>query len=331
MNRAIVPVILMLIFCTLYSGCSTHPNAGKIPLKIVAAGSLLVPFSELESQYEALNPDIDVQVEGHGSIQAIRQVTDLYRKFDVVAVADESLIPDLMYRTSQETGKNFTDWYAPFARNEMVLAYTGKSLYQTEINETNWPDILAKPDVRVGFSNPMLDAAGYRALMVTMLAGDYYGDQTIFPRVIGNHFNPPLVMENSAQGHMVRLPEVPHPSGQHIVIRDGSIFLLSLLAAGGIDYAFEYRSVAEAQNLSYVNLPPEINLASPDYEEWYAKSRVILGFPRFSSIGQERDGRPIVYAMTVPSDATHPEEGQKFLQFVLEYEKIGETGWPAPL
>jgi len=226
MNRAIVPVILMLIFCTLYSGCSTHPNTGKIPLKVVAAGSLLVPFSELESQYEALNPDIDVQVEGHGSIQAIRQVTDLYRKFDVVAVADESLIPDLMYRPSRETGKNFTDWYVPFARNEMVIAYTEKSLYHTEINETNWPEILAKPDVRVGFSNPMLDAAGYRALMVTMLAGDYYGDQTIFPRVIGNHFAPPLVMENSAQDYTVRLPEVPHPSDQHIVIRDGSIFLL---------------------------------------------------------------------------------------------------------
>ncbi|HII75947.1 MAG TPA: tungstate ABC transporter substrate-binding protein WtpA [Methanolinea sp.] len=331
MNRAIVPVILMLIFCTLYSGCSTHPNTGKIPLKVVAAGSLLVPFSELESQYEALNPDIDVQVEGHGSIQAIRQVTDLYRKFDVVAVADESLIPDLMYRPSRETGKNFTDWYVPFARNEMVIAYTEKSLYHTEINETNWPEILAKPDVRVGFSNPMLDAAGYRALMVTMLAGDYYGDQTIFPRVIGNHFDPPLVMENSAQGYTVRLPEVPHPSDQHIVIRDGSIFLLSLLAAGGIDYAFEYRSVAEAQNLSYVNLPPEINLASTDYEDWYAKSHVILGFPRFSSIGQERGGRPIVYAMTVPSDATHPDEGQKFLQFVLGHEKIGERGWPASL
>ena len=331
MNRAIFPVILMLFSCILFGGCSMHQDSGKIPLKVVAAGSLLVPFSELESRYEALNPDIDVQVEGHGSIQAIRQVTDLYRKFDVVAVADESLIPDLMYRPSRETGKNFTDWYVPFARNEMVIAYTEKSLYRTEINETNWPDILARPEVRVGFSNPMLDAAGYRAIMVTMLAGDYYGDQTIFPRVIGDHFDPPLVMEESAQGHTVRLPEVPRPADQHIVIRDGSIFLLSLLAAGGIDYAFEYKSVTEAQDFFYVSLPEEINLASPDYEEWYARSHVILGFPRFSSIGQERDGRPIVYAMTVPSDAPYPDEGQKFLQFVLGHEKIGERGWPASL
>jgi len=331
MNRAIVPVILMLFFCTLFSGCSTNQDTGRIPLKVVAAGSLLVPFSELESQYEALNPDIDVQVEGHGSIQVIRQVTDLYRKFDVVAVADESLIPDLMYRPSRETGRNFTNWYIPFARNEMVIAYTGKSLYHEEINETNWPDILARPDVRVGFSNPMLDAAGYRALMVAMLAGDYYGDQTIFRRVIGDHFDPPLVMEDSLEVHTVRLPEVPRLSGPHVVIRDGSIFLLSLLAAGGLDYAFEYRSVSEAQNFSYVALPPEINLASPEYEDWYGRSRVILGFQRFSSIGQERRGRPIVYAMTVPSDATYPDEGQKFLQFVLGHEKIGERGWPASL
>lgn len=331
MNRAIIPVILMLFFCNLFSGCSTNQDTGRIPLKVVAAGSLLVPFSELESRYEALNPAIDVQVEGHGSIQAIRQVTDLYRKFDVVAVADESLIPDLMYRPSRETGRNFTNWYIPFARNEMVIAYTGKSLYHEEINETNWPDILARPDVRVGFSNPMLDAAGYRALMVAMLAGDYYGDQTIFRRVIGDHFDPPLVMEDSLEVHTVRLPEVPRLSGPHVVIRDGSIFLLSLLAAGGLDYAFEYRSVSEAQNFSYVALPPEINLASPEYEDWYGRSRVILGFQRFSSIGQERRGRPIVYAMTVPSDAIHPDQGQKFLEFVLENEKIGERGWPASL
>lgn len=331
MNMRIFPAIIILVIIVLTTGCTTNQETGRIPLKVVAAGSLIIPFSEIELRYEAVHPDIDVQVEGHGSIQAIRQVTDLYRTFDVVAVADESLIPDLMYRPSKETGKNFTEWYVPFARNEMVIAYTGKSQYHGEINGTNWPEILARPDVRVGFSNPMLDAAGYRTLMVGMLATDYYGDRDIFQRIIGDHFDPPLPVEISNSAYTVRLPEVLHPSDPHIAIRDGSIFLMSLLAAGGLDYAFEYRSVTEAQNFSYVALPPEINLASPEYADEYGKAHVILGFQRFSSIGQERSGRPIVYAMTVPTDAAHPDEAHRFIQFVLAQEREGVPGWPVIL
>ncbi len=326
-----IPVLIVLLLCILIAGCIQGQGSGKTPLKIVAAGSLLTPFSQIEDRYEKVNPDIDLQVEGHGSIQAIRQVTDLSRPFDVVAVADEALIPDLMYRPSGEGGKNFTDWYVPFARNEMVIAYTGKSRYHDEINATNWPGILSRPDVRVGFSNPMLDAAGYRALMVTMLAGDYYEDQGLFQEVIGNHFNPPLQVEKDGVNLTVRLPEVLRPSGQHVAVRDGSIFLMSLLAAGGIDYAFEYRSVAEAQDFHYLTLPPEINLAHTGYADRYEKVRVILGFQRFSSIGQERIGRPIVYAMTIPSNAQHSEEGQHFIQFVQDQSMLGEWGWPAPL
>lgn len=326
-----IPVLIVFVICILIAGCIQGQDSGKTPLKIVAAGSLLTPFSQIEDRYENANPDIDLQVEGHGSIQAIRQVTDLSRPFDVVAVADEALIPDLMYRPSGEGGKNFTDWYVPFARNEMVIVYTGKSRYHDEINATNWPEILSRPDVRVGFSNPMLDAAGYRALMVTMLAEEYYEDQGLFQDLIGNHFNPPLRMEKDGVNLTVRLPEVLRPSGQHIAVRDGSIFLMSLLAAGGIDYAFEYRSVAEAQDFHYLTLPPEINLAHTEYADRYERARVILGFQRFSSIGQERIGRPIVYAMTIPSNAPHPEQGQHFIQFVKDQSMLGEWGWPAPL
>lgn len=327
----IFPAVFLILAGVLISGCIMDHETGRVPLRVVAAGSLLVPFSEIEPRYEALHPGIDVQVEGHGSIQAIRQVTDLYRNFDVVAVADESLIPDLMYRPSEETGKNFTDWYVPFARNEMVIAYTQKSMYHDEITSANWPEILARPDVRVGFSNPMLDAAGYRTLMVTMLAGDHYGDREIFSRIIGDHFDPPLHPVSSGSIDTLLLPEVLRPGDQHVAIRDGSIFLMSLLAAGGLDYAFEYRSVTEAQDFPYVTLPSEINLASPEYADTYRKAHVVLGFQRFSSIGQERSGRPIVYAMTIPSDAAHADDAQNFIQFVLDQDDEGVSGWPAPL
>ena len=327
----LVAVVLMgMLFWS--TGCTTREtDYEQTVLKVLPAGSLLQPFEEVEKAFEAEHPDVDVQVEGHGSIQVIRQVTDLHRPIDVVAVADESLIPDLMFRTDPTTGRNFTDTYTPFATNAMVIAYTNKSRYADEIISQNWYQVLSRPDVRVGISNPMLDAAGYRSIMVTLLARRYYQNATLFPVLIGSHFTPSLVVQDEGGIATVTLPEVLRPSDEKLVIRDGSIFVLSHLEAGGIDYAFEYRSVAEGHDLKWVSLPPEIDLSSPDYAEEYGKVRVILGFQRFSAIGQDRTGQPIVYAVTIPNNAPHRELAQEFADLVVQMAKSGGKGWPAPL
>ncbi|OPX67277.1 MAG: Molybdate/tungstate-binding protein WtpA precursor [Methanoregulaceae archaeon PtaB.Bin056] len=332
MRGNLYPVVIAIIIgiFVISSGCTDRP-VEKVPVKVVAAGSLLVPLADAEARYEALHPEIDIQVEGHGSIQAIRQVTEINRPFDVVAVADESLIPDLMYCPVQNGEGNYTDWYTTFARNEMVIAYTANSRYHDEITRDNWYHVLSRPDVRVGFSNPMLDAAGYRALLVTMLAGEEYQDWTIFSRVIGDYFDPPLVVENEDDIQTVRLPQVLKPLGNKIAVRDGSVFLMSLLEAGGIDYAFEYRSVAEAQGVPYIILPDTINLGTDQFNQEYHRARVILGFPRFSVIGSERTGMPILYAATIPSTAVRVEEAREFLEFFLSEVQKGGRGWPEPL
>ena len=327
----LVAVVLIGMLC-LSPGCITQETGHEqTVLKVVPAGSLLQPFDDVEKAFEAQHPGVDVQIEGHGSIQAIRQVTDLHRPIDVVAVADESLIPDLMFRPNTVTGTNFTDTYTPFATNAMVIAFTNKSRYADEITSENWYQVLSRPDVRIGISNPMLDAAGYRSIMVTLLADRYYQNSTIFPVLIGSHFTPPLVAEDIGGIMTVRLPEVLRPSDEKLVIRDGSIFVLSHLEAGGIDYAFEYRSVAEGHNLRWINLPPGIDLSLPDFADEYGRVRVILGFQRFSAIGQERTGQPIVYAITIPNNAPNQELAQEFADVVVQKAKSGGKGWPTPL
>jgi molybdate/tungstate transport system substrate-binding protein len=236
-----------------------------------------------------------------------------------------------MFRTDSNTGKNFTDSYTPFATNAMVIAFTNKSKYADEITTENWFQVLSRPDVRIGISNPMLDAAGYRSIMVSLLADRYYRNTTLFPALIGSHFTPPLEVEDSGGIETIRLPEVLRPSDEKLVIRDGSIFVLSQLEAGGIDYAFEYQNVAEGHNLRWVSLPAEIDLSSPDFADEYGKVRVILGFQRFRAIGQDRIGQPIVYAVTVPNSAPHPALAQEFADLVVRMAKTGGKGWPAPL
>lgn len=312
-------VLALLVFGV---GCTATPPA-KTPVSVMVAGSLVDPLAGFEAEYEAAHPEIDVRVEGHGSIQAIRQVTDLNRSVDVVAVADASLIPDLMVgRTSS---------YTTFGTTEMVIAYTNTSRYAGEIGEVNWAEVLARPDVRLGIANPMLDAAGYRAMLVLLLA-EHEANAPVFGPVLGDHLSPLLAPSANGSGLEVRLPEVVRPAaGGKVVIRDGSVFLLSLLEAGGIDYAFEYRSVAEGRGLRYIRLPPTINLGSATHLDAYRNATVHLGFQRFSAIGTERIGRAIEYAVTVPDSAPHPAAAREFADALVGAANEGRPGWPVPV
>jgi len=103
-------------------------------------------------------------------------------------------------------------------------------------------------------------------------------------------------------------------SSRHI-IRPKSVELLSLLESGELDYAFEYKSVAVQHNLSYVTLPPEINLGHWDKADIYAKVNVTL------SDGSVMVGQPILYGITIPKNAPHADIAVKFLQLLLS-----ETG-----
>ena len=65
-------------------------------LKIFHAGSLSVPFEELEAKFEELHPDVDVQREPAGSAKCVRKITELDSQADILASADYNLIPKMM-------------------------------------------------------------------------------------------------------------------------------------------------------------------------------------------------------------------------------------------
>jgi molybdate/tungstate transport system substrate-binding protein len=306
-------VTLALIAAVALSSACITPGDEKTPLRVIYAGSLIIPFEEMERAFEAVHPGVDVLLEGHGSIQVVRHVTDLQEEYDVLAVADDSLIPDMMY-------PDYADWYVRFARNQVVIAYTDQSLYADEINISNWYEILGRPGVSFGFSNPMFDACGYRTLMLMQLAEGYYGNETIFEELIARLFKSPFPVLEENGTYTIVAPEVFEPQGDKLAIRGGSVQLLALLELGGIDYAFEYKSVAEQHGLRYLELPAEIDLSSEALGAEYERVTVRLGFQRFSSIGIERPGRPIWYAITVPLNAPKRDLALEFVRFVLSEE-----------
>ena len=133
----IFSLILITIGClgSLIRLKHTGGDSEQTPLVVFAAGSLIIPFGDLEKAFESKYPQIDVQAQYHGSIQVIRHATDLHEPIDVVATADASLLPMLMYTTNDpDTGQPYADWYIRFASNHLAIAYQPESMYANEIN-----------------------------------------------------------------------------------------------------------------------------------------------------------------------------------------------------
>jgi molybdate/tungstate transport system substrate-binding protein len=299
------------------TGCT--PKAEATRLSVFIAGSLVVPFKEMERVYEEQHPGVDVQIEAHGSIQVIRHVTEIHDQIDVVVPADYALIPILMYSsTDPETGLPYADWTIQWAGNHLVLAYTPESRYADEINPQNWFEIIARPDVIFGLSDPRFDAAGYRTLMIGQLAETVYDDPTIFEKIFLGRFSQPILTQKDSGRQIIHVPEVLEITGtSNIVMRGGSVALLALLESRDIDYTFQYESVALQHGLSFVELPPELNLGDPAYAADYASVQVQLDFKRFSSVNSVFDGEAIGYGLTIPSSAPNPVGAQSFVEFLL--------------
>ncbi|MDY6911178.1 MAG: tungstate ABC transporter substrate-binding protein WtpA [Chloroflexota bacterium] len=310
--QLMIPAIaLVLIFS--FTACSSH----KTELKVFNAGSLMVPFAEIERAFETEHPNVDVRIEGHGSIQVIRHVTELHEEVDVMAVADYSLLPMMMYDTTMpDTTESYANWHVKFATNRLGIAYTSLSKHAQQITDENWHEILSRPDVAVGISDPRFDSCGYRAFIMCQLANLHYGDH-IFEKVLGE-FSPAIIVEEKDNIHTVVVPEVLRP--QKMFLRGSSVVLLATLQSGDIDYAFMYQSVAEQFELEFLELPPEIDLSSEDHSDYYGRVSCRLSFQRFATVDPEFIGQEIVYGLTVPRNAPHPGLAAEFIAFILSTE-----------
>jgi molybdate/tungstate transport system substrate-binding protein len=252
-------------------------------LAVFNAGSLGRPLREALNGYAATAPGTVVAQENAGSLESARKLTELGKIPDLIALADEAVFPALLWPKQ-------VAWYASFARNEMVLAYTDRSLGAGEITAANWTSILLRPEVRTGRSDPALDPNGYRMLMVLQLEERRSGSKGLAARLLA------------------AMPER--------YIRPKEADLVALLQTGELDYAWSYRSVAQASGLRYLDLPPEIDLGDPSRADLYATASV-----RVPS-GSGRDsvtirGAPILYALSIPKAAADPAGARAFVEWLF--------------
>jgi len=287
-------------------------------LKIFHAGSLSVPMEELENKFEELHPNVDIQREPAGSASCVRKITELGKEADILASADYNLIPSMMM-------PDFADWYVAFAKNQIVIAYTDDSRYSDEIDQDNWYEILRRPDVVYGFSNPNDDPCGYRSQMVTQLAELHYNDDMIYDDLMEANTAIASTLENGT--YLIKMPESEaiEPNTKKIMLRSMETELSSALEMGEIDYFYIYRSVAVQHGFKFLELPPQIDLSSIEYADTYKTVKLEM------ANGKVVSGSPIVYGITIPKNAPQPELAEQFVEFLLGEEGqdvFSECGQP---
>jgi molybdate/tungstate transport system substrate-binding protein len=264
---------------------SARPRSGVAVADTVVvfdAGTLALPIKAVFDSFATRSPAVLVQ-ENAGSLETARKLIDLGRVPDVIALADYEIFPRLL--VPQQTA-----WYVPFARNRMVLAYTDRSKGAAEISPQNWWQVITRPGVEVGRSDPNLDPAGYRALLVFQLAEREY-----------NRPGLANALERAAPARNVR-PK--------------SADLVALLQTGELDYGWGYESVAQAAHLRYVHLSEHIDLGEPADSAFYAHASVrVTGKTPADTVAFR--GEAIVYALSIPTAAPHPTAAARFVAFLL--------------
>lgn len=246
------------------------------------AGSLARPLRSALDSFAA-REGIRVEQESAGSLETARKLTELGKVPDVVALADHEIFPQLLVPA-------YADWYALFARNRMVIAYTDRSRGASEITGENWWRVLSRPDVEVGRADPNLDPNGYRTLLVFRLAERHYGQPKLAEQLLAN----------------------APPSN----VRPKEVDLVGLLEAGEMDYIWSYESMAQTANLRYVHLPDAIDLGTPADSAAYAAASVrVLGESPADTLTVR--GAPIVYALSVPRAAPHRARALRFVRWLF--------------
>ncbi len=293
---ALLLLVLVLSLALVFPDSSSAEPNGK--LIIFHAGSLTIPFAKIEKEFEAKYPKVDVLREGGGSTKMARMICEVGKPADIMAAADCAVIDNFLI-------PKFASWNVRFATNQLVLCYTDKSKYASEINADNWYEILQRKGVVWGHSDPNLDPCGYRSLMVMQLAEKFYKKPGLYKRLLAKR---------------------PKKN-----IRPKSVELISLLRTGNMDYAWEYLSVAVQHNLKYVKLDDHINLGNYKYDDFY-KQAVVKVTGKKPGQWITKRGKSCTYGITTLVNAQNREAAIAFLGFLFNpeggFKVLKEMGQP---
>ena len=221
---------------------------------------------------------IMLQPEGSGSVEVCRKLTALGRTCDLLALADNQLVTQLL--------QGICSWRIDFATDELVLG-VGVRAPHVEEAEHNWMGVVQQEDVRLARANENTSPIGYRTLLALKLQ-ERLGATGLHDRFL-------------AHG-LITIDDVER--------------LSALLKSGEVDYAMIYKSTCVAHGIRFIALDSRVNLGSPevDYSSVQISfDRLKAGVPEKVMIR----GAPAVWAFSEPDGLTHPASVDAVLKDLL--------------
>jgi molybdate/tungstate transport system substrate-binding protein len=254
-------------------------------LLVMNAASITRPMRAVLDSFAA-RTGAKYELEPGASLEIARRMTELHRVPDVVLLADPEVFPQLLM-------SQYVSWYALFARNRIVLAYTPGSRGAAGINGANWRTVVTQPGVEVGRADPNTDPSGYRTLLTMQLAEKHYREPGLFAKLLA-----------AAPARNVR----PREAEQ-----------VALLQTHELDYIWTYENLAENDGLRFVKLPDEIDLGAPADSALYstAQTRVLGKRPGDTLVVR---GAPILFALSIPKQAENRALAERFVEFAVSPE-----------
>jgi len=245
------------------------------------AASLTKPMQATLDAYAARTNTV-IQRESGASLEHIRKITELHRTPDLLLLADADVFPQFLV-------PKYSTWYGEFARNRMVIAYTDKSKHAKDITASNWTKILSGNDIEIGRTDPNLAPVGYRTLLMFDLAEKHYKSPGL------------------AKTLLLHAPEKN--------IRPNAAELAGLLAAGELDFIYDYQSVAESNGFKFIQLPPQVDLGDAKQAALYQSVSVEVrgGAPGTKATFK---GQPILYGATIPTAAPHAQAAEDLYRYL---------------
>jgi molybdate/tungstate transport system substrate-binding protein len=269
---------------------------------VYAAGTLGTLFPQVANQLANETPGISVPSASQtyeGSIDVTTAITSLHTLTDVAAVADYRLIPNLLEPT-------YAGYEIVFGTTPEVLAYNPSVAAFDGINSTNWAqkliaDVTTPGNAPLGIWNASTDPNGYNEIFSMELQGMLYNGST---SAVYSHFY------SGGSGS----PAVGNPATTKIEHESQAATLVS---TGVVSAVITYRSYAVTNHMSFVSFDPIVGLLANN-------STALADYAKLSTTILTSSGgtttvapAPVLFAITVPSNAPNPALGAAFLHLLL--------------
>lgn len=283
---------------------SAAPNSQSTrnsTLSILGAGTLDTLFPQLANSLANETPGISVPAatqEYEGSLDVTTAITSTGALTDVVAVADYRLIPQLLE-------PRYAGYEVIFGSTPEVLAYNASLPAFVGINSSNWGqkllDAVSGTGGVLGVWNASTDPNGYNEIFSLELQGMLYGGS---PSAIYGHFY-------TGGSNQVA---VPNPTTTRT---ESEAQAATLVEKGLVSAVITYRSYAIIHHMTYVSFEPIVGLAATNATALADYAQLSTEVTTSSGGSQSVAAAPVLFAVTVPSNAPNPALGAAFLHLLL--------------